>query len=90
MKPLLTEFKETTIFKGVILLSIISAIALFLSISFTLLVSDFYDKDGNRVSHQMSWINSIRSLGICFISSFVAYYVVILLFGYGESLIVKN
>lgn len=86
-KPLIVEFRETTIFKAVILLSIISCITLALSMNLTLLISDFEDEYGNKSKKVFDVWTVLLSMIICFVSTFVAYSLIIKFFGFGKSLV---
>lgn len=89
-KGLLFTYKETTVFRAVVLLSIISAISLFLSINLSVMLSDFYDKDGKKIDHAFNFPKIFLSLMICFLSSFVGYYIVVYTFGFGSSLVASS
>lgn len=94
--PLLFKFTETTIFNAVILTSLISAIATFLSINLTLWFHDVIHLKNNENNNNeknnnnaLSGIAILLSLIVCFLSSIFAYYIIIILFGYGQSLIIN-
>lgn len=90
MKPLLFKYTATTVFRAVVLASIVSALTLFLSINLTLFTSEIRDKDGNTLHHKFSGSSLLCSLFVCFISSFIAYYIAVFAFGYGQSLTISS
>lgn len=93
--PLLFKFTETTIFNAVILTSLISAIATFLSINLTLWFHNLIhlknenNNNNNEKNNALSGIAILLSLIVCFLSSIFAYYIIIILFGYGQSLTIN-
>lgn len=89
MRPLLFEFKETTVTRAVILMAIVSALSLFLSINLTIFSSKYEDEQGNQININYNLKGMLISLCVCFFSSFIAYFIVRRAFGYGDSLVLK-
>ena len=85
---LLFTLKETTLLKAILLISLINCMIFVTTIESTLLITEFTDKNNNSLKKQFDFKKFMLSLCVCFIASFLSYYTIVYLFGFGESLIV--
>lgn len=86
---LLFTIKETNLLNAILLISLINCMIFVTTIESSLLMSEFTDEnDTTTIKKRFNWKKLGISLFICFIASFLSYYMIVYLFGYGNSLVI--
>ena len=81
----LVEFKGTTIFKAFFLNALTSSLIIVLAIEVNAHIRKRTDEDEDETKIN-NHVNVLMVLGVTFITTFVAYMVMFMLFGFGEGL----
>lgn len=85
----LFNFKEDHVFKAVLVISIITMLTVAFTVELSTLLARYNDENGpTQIKKTFDYKNLLISMTIALFTSFVAYYIIIYLFGYGESLVV--
>ena len=83
MFPLINGFESTTIFKAFLLNSLASTLIIFLAIT----IKKYYDKLIEQKFNKFTMM--LHTLFFTFITTFISYYLLHLVFGFGKSMLIK-
>lgn len=88
--PLISGFQATTVWKAFLLNSIVAALTVVMAVIIKGRFDTYIDKRGNKVIHKTNMRSILLTLGVAFLTSFVAYTVMHELFGFGRGMLAEN
>ena len=90
--PLISGFKETSIWKAFILNSIVSSLVIIIALTVKSKFDTFSsnNKDTNEVKQQTNFKSILLTILATFISSMIAYSIMYFFVGYGGGMLVTN
>ena len=88
--PLIQDFRSTSLFKAFVLNALVNTLVVILAVHISVLLTTFVDKDSKKVKATKSNSQTLLTGVATFITVFLVYVVMYVLFGYGGGMLVPG